>query len=322
MTKGIHNLSTAGRVGLGRACLVAGVIAAVCSACGSPPHQATPGSVPPSAAAAPVRVAHTSEGTVSYRSVGAGPPLVMIVGYSFSMDEWPPVFVDTLAARYRVITFDNAGIGQTSPLPAPLTISAMADQTDALIQALHLGQTNVLGWSMGGMIAQALAVLHPGDLDRLVLCATLPGNGYATTGNPAASNALLHPNVAQGIEELLFPPDQQARQIPAYALQISQYPSFDRAPLALDRQQLTASTAWAKGRDPAGAGTDHITAPTLIGDGEDDVLVPTANNYVLHEDLRRSQLVLYPDAGHGFLFQDVRPWTEKVESFLGQGRLA
>lgn len=89
--------------------------------------------------------------------------------------------------------FDNSGVGRTQQLPAPLTIDAMADQTSALIDTLGLGRPNVLGWSMGGMIAQALAVLHPAQVRRLVLCATFPGTRDRQAGvdsNWARSRAL------------------------------------------------------------------------------------------------------------------------------------
>jgi pimeloyl-ACP methyl ester carboxylesterase len=89
----------------------------------------------------------------------------------------------------RVVMFDNSGVGRTQQLPAPLTIDAMADQTSALIDTLGLGRPNVLGWSMGGMIAQALAVLHPAQVCRLVLCATFPGTGAAVVPSAAARRA-------------------------------------------------------------------------------------------------------------------------------------
>ena len=88
------------------------------------------------------------------------------------MESWDRRFVDALAQRYHVVIFDNAGVGQTAALPAPLSIDAMANQTSALIAALGLGRPDVLGWSMGSMIAQALAVLHPDQVRRLVLCAS------------------------------------------------------------------------------------------------------------------------------------------------------
>jgi pimeloyl-ACP methyl ester carboxylesterase len=132
-----------------------------------------------SIASVPVRIAHTRLGAVAYRAAGSGPPLVLITGYSATMESWDRSFVDALAQRYHVVIFDNAGVGQTQALPGPLSIDAMANQTSALIATLGLRQPNVLGWSMGSMIAQALAVLHPDQVRRLVLCAGYPGNGTA-----------------------------------------------------------------------------------------------------------------------------------------------
>jgi pimeloyl-ACP methyl ester carboxylesterase len=170
---------------------------------------------------------------------------------------------------------------------------------------------------MGGMIAQALTVLHPADVRRLVLCATAPGNGQATGPSPAAAEALLHPDQGSGMAPLLFPPDHRAKQLPAYLAQIGQYSHPYRAPAVMARAQLSASASWISGKDPAGAGIDRIAAPTLIGGGQDDEFFPVANSTVLHKTIPRSQLVVYPDAGHGFLFQDADAWTSKIDAFLG-----
>jgi pimeloyl-ACP methyl ester carboxylesterase len=124
-----------------------------------------------------VRTAHTTMGAVGYRIVGSGPPLVMVMGYAGTMEVWDPRFVDALARHHRVVIFDHAGVGQTQVLPAPLTIDAMADQTSALISALGLGRPAVLGWSMGGMIAQARGPAPgPGTPSRAVR--DVPGNRH------------------------------------------------------------------------------------------------------------------------------------------------
>jgi pimeloyl-ACP methyl ester carboxylesterase len=94
------------------------------------------------------------------------------MGYGWTMEGWDPRLVHALAQHNRVVMFDNSGVGRTRQLPAPLTIDAMADQTSALTDTLSLGGPNVLGWSMGGMIAQALAVLHPAQ----VLALLIPGS--------------------------------------------------------------------------------------------------------------------------------------------------
>jgi len=243
----------------------------------------------------------------------------MIMGYSSSMDGWPSSLVDPLASTHRVITFDNAGIGQTTMPAGTLTISSMAQQTDAFIHALHLGEPAVLGWSMGGMIAQALTVLHPSDVSKLILCATLPGNGKGTPPAASAVAALSNPGVgsAATLLGLLFPADQQSTQIPLFTSEISKYPNFYLAPSSVDSEQLTALANWYSGNDPAGIKIGDISVPTLIGDGADDILIPAANDTVLHQVIRHSSLVMYPDAGHGFVFQDAKDWTARIEKFLG-----
>jgi pimeloyl-ACP methyl ester carboxylesterase len=148
---------------------------AACGSAGRAKAETTPTEVPTSVAASRgiasdrVQVIQTADGQVADRQLGKGPPLVLIMGLGGSIDDWEPAFVDALAARYRVIVFKNAGVGRTSPLPPPLTVTAMADPTSAFISALGRGRVDVLGWSMGGMIAQALTLLHPAQVDRLVL---------------------------------------------------------------------------------------------------------------------------------------------------------
>lgn len=128
---------------------------------------------------APVRTAQTSMGKVPYREIGGGPPLVMITGYGGTMTSWDRRFVDALDRSHRVVIFDNAGIDGTRGLPRPLTIDSMANRTSALITSLGLKRTDVLGWSLGSMVAQALTVLHPAQVRRLVLRASYPGTGSA-----------------------------------------------------------------------------------------------------------------------------------------------
>jgi pimeloyl-ACP methyl ester carboxylesterase len=143
----------------------------------------------PDVLTAPIQVVRTADGTVGYRELGSGPPLLLITGASASMDDWPPSFIDGLAAHHTVVVFDNAGVGRTAAVSAPgsLNITAMASQTSALISALRLRRPAVLGWSMGGMIAQALAVGHPAQVSRLILAATAPGTGKAVPLPPSAA---------------------------------------------------------------------------------------------------------------------------------------
>jgi pimeloyl-ACP methyl ester carboxylesterase len=280
--------------------LVAALMAAALSACSSPPKQA---SGTASVVSAPVRVARTKGGPVGYRVVGTGSPLVLIMGYGLTMEGWDPRLVHALAEHHKVVMFDNSGIGRTGSLPSLASIDDMADQTSALISTLGLGRPDVLGWSMGGAIAQALAVRHPGQVRDLVLGATFPGN--TTDVAPPAS--------ATPVNDGDFPADQTTAYDAAKAA-IAEYKASTKAPAPARAQQSTALSDWDVGHDAAGLRTGQISAPTLIADGTEDQLDPAANARTLHSLIRGSKLKLYADAGHAFLFQDWAQFAALVNS--------
>jgi pimeloyl-ACP methyl ester carboxylesterase len=293
--------------------------------CGSPgsPTVSASTTAPPTAsvtrpadiASVPVQVIRTGEGQVAYRQLGTGVPLLLIMGLGGSLDDWEPAFVNTLALRYRVIVFNNAGVGRTSGLPSPLTISKMAEQTSAFIDALGLGRVDVLGWSMGGMIAQALTVLHPAQVDRLVLAATQEGTGHAL-GVPAAAAADAVSANPAAVLSVLFPPGQGAAE-QKYVTGILTYPGYYGAPRDLLPSQSAAVQAWLNGADASGRRVGSIRVPTLVADGTVDALDPAANARLLAAAIPRAQMVLYPGAGHGFLFQDAASFIPRLEKFLG-----
>ena len=283
--------------------LAAVALSLALSACGSSPSSPkAPGTAP--VVSAPVRVAHTGLGSVGYRVVGSGPPLVLIMGYGWTMEDWDPRLVHALARHNRVVMFDNAGVGYTQQLPEPVTIQEMANQTSALIDTLGLGKPDVLGWSMGGMIAQALAVLHPAQVRRLVLCATYPGNGQAVA-----------PSAAAKLGGSDFPANQDAA-FAAFKAAIAEYPPAPAVSAGTKGDQGLAVSDWWVGQDAAGREVAKISVPTLIADGTDDQIAPVTNAHILAHLIPRSKLVLYPDAGHGFLFQDWTRFASLVESFL------
>ncbi|HUX04267.1 MAG TPA: alpha/beta hydrolase [Acidimicrobiales bacterium] len=263
---------------------------------------------------APIRTVSTPLGTVGYRSVGSGPPLVLITGYTGTMEGWDPRFVDALAERHRVLLLDNAGIGKTSPLPSSLTIDAMANQTSAFMGALGVARADVLGWSMGAMIAQALAVLHPTRVRHLVLCATFPGTGTKAVPSQKDVNTLTSGN-GSAVMDLLFPRDQLAART-GFTVADANYPTHPTASSATAAEQRRAILAWFRGADPAGRRGESITAPTLVADGSLDRLVPVINDHTLARLIAGARLVLYPNAGHAFLFQEQIAFVPLVESFL------
>lgn len=296
--------------------VVAALFAAAAAALVAPVPSAaaaTVGVTPASVVAAPVRTVRTAYGTVGYRAVGDGRPLVLIMGLGGSIDTWPPDFIARLARGHRVIAFDNEGVGRTTLRPGTLTISRMGDDTAAFIAALHLRRPDVLGWSMGGFIAQAFAVRHPGRYRRLILSATGPGDGHAVLPSAPVVTALT--GGGGNILDYLFPPDQ-VRQAAAFTGAITRYPHFYAASSKIFELQLTASTQWLTGQDPSGHHDGRISAPTLIGDGVDDELIPSPNSRHLARLIPHAHLKLYPDAGHGFIFQDESSWAAMIDRFL------
>jgi pimeloyl-ACP methyl ester carboxylesterase len=215
-----------------------------------------------------------------------------------------PRLMHALAAHHRVVMVDNSGVGDTQQLPQPFSIDAMADQVSALIDTLGLGRPDVLGWSMGGMTAQAVAVLHPAQVSRLILCATYPGTGQAVV--PSAA-------VRQASSDF---PAGQASALAAFKAAIAEYPAAPSASAAAKGLQDLGMSDWWVGNDAAGHEIAGISAPTLIADGADDQLVPVANDHMLASLIPGARLVLYPDAGHAFLFQDWSPFASLVNSFL------
>jgi pimeloyl-ACP methyl ester carboxylesterase len=268
----------------------------------------------PNIAAAPTQVARTALGTVGYREIGRGSTLLMITGFSAGMDDWAPFLIDDLAEHFKVVVFDNAGIGRSAPLPAPLTVPAMAEQTSDLIRALRLGRCDVLGWSMGGLIAQSLAVTDPGQVRRLVLAATQAGTGQAAPVPSTAQVVLDSGNVA-AVLGLLFPADQ-AEAAQRYVDGILTYPVHYTASAAVRTAQQAAIDQWFAGDDASGRRPGEIKAPTLVADGTQDALNPSSNDHMLADLIPGARLVLYPDAGHGFLFQDAPRFEAELESFL------
>jgi len=283
--------------------------AAALAGCGS-------GSGGPDVLTAPIRVVRTPDGTVAYRELGSGPALLLITGAAASMDGWPPSFVDALAAHHEVVVFDNAGVGRTSAVSAPgsLSITAMASQTSALISALGLRRPAVLGWSMGGMIAQALAVSHPALVSRLILAATAVGTGKGRPiPQPATAEFVRSPaKIVAG----LFPKNQAAAAR-AYLNDIEQYPGLYWESAATYQSQYLAVQRWVAGQDAAGRLVGDIRVPTLVADGTLDQFIGMANDRLLASSVPGAKLLLFDGAGHAFWFQDAARFIPAVETFIG-----
>jgi pimeloyl-ACP methyl ester carboxylesterase len=268
----------------------------------------------PDARMAPVRAVHVSWGRVGYRSVGHGPALVLLGGgggtAAPSIDDWPPLLVNRLARTHRVLAMDYEGVGRTTLRRGTIGIDRLADDTAGFIRAMHLRRVDVLGWSMGGMVAQALAIRHPRLVRRLVLCSTALGDGTArpqeVSGQPKYPAQWLFP----------FNSKNRARAA-AFERAVHSYPHYYEGSQKIAYAEGLAIYLWLQGNVQDGHDAGQIAAPTLVGGGKHDVLLPIPDSRDVARAIHHAKLKLYSDAAHGFLVQHPVDWSRRVDRFLG-----
>ncbi len=275
----------------------------------------------------PVQFASVSGATLGYRVAGSGQPLVLIAGSSNTMAEWDPRMLDQLARTRQVIVFDNRGAGTSTGSVAHLTIAQMARDTAQLIAQVAPQGADVLGWSMGGYIAQELALGAPTRVRRLVLASTDCGGPSTLPPTAAALDTLTNPaaTTAQRMA-ILFPPDQMAAAGAWSAAIGVAYAQSDFQPTHAFEVSAAVAQAQAQAAGPRwlgkGKGTcarlGRIGQPTLIAAGKDDIVVPARNHVALASGIRHRTTRLYSDAGHAFLFQPALGFTDVVAEFLAK----
>jgi pimeloyl-ACP methyl ester carboxylesterase len=273
---------------------------------------------------APLRTASVNGAQLGYRVLhpqAKGTPLVMIAGYGVTMAEWDPAFVERLAQGRRVVLFDNRGIGNSTGAVKGLTIGTMADDTVALIKALHLRRPDVLGWSMGGYIAQRVALDAPKLVDRLVLASANPGSPKAVQPSAQTVAVLTSPSAsATSLLPVLFPSDQQAAGN-AWLAAISAQPDLTANDFAtpgatMSEQAAAAGPRWYGRGDGTYDALPRIEARTLVAYGTEDVVVPPANAKLLLRRLPHATPMKVANAGHAFLFQSPAPRAAAFAHFL------
>lgn len=270
---------------------------------------------------APTRRLEVGGETYAYRDLGPrdGIPVVFFVHLAATLDNWDPRIVDPVAAHRRVITFDNRGVGASTGR-VPNSIEAMADDAHALITALGFDEIDVFAFSLGGMVAQDLAVRHPGLIRKLVLTGTGPRGGkdidkVATTTYYDILRATLTRSDPK--EFLFFPRDTAGKRAAKAFVQRLQERTVDRdddISLSGFRTQLAAIKKYGRS-EPSDLST--ITGPTLIANGDHDRMVPSVLSEDLHRRIAGSQLIIYPGSGHGGIFQFHDRFAPVAVEFLG-----
>jgi len=235
------------------------------------------------------------------------------------LDNWDPRVVDGIAAQHHVITFDSRGVGASGG-STPKTIEAMAHDAVAFIRALGFEQVDLLGFSMGGMIAQLIAADHPRLVHKVILAGTGPagGNGITKVTRLSHFDTLRGLLTLQDPKQFLFFTRTGAgrRAGKDFLARLKERTDHrdKRISLRSYGAQLKAIHRWGQ-QTPADLSVIH--QPVLVANGESDRMVPTSNSVDLAQRLPNADLVIYPDAGHGGIFQFHQQFVERALAFLG-----
>jgi pimeloyl-ACP methyl ester carboxylesterase len=261
------------------------------------------------------RLVRVDDIDIAFRMRGEGEPLVMICGYATTMEMWDQNFIERLASSYRVITFNNRGMGHTTSGTAPWSIDRFAADTAGLIQALGFDRAHALGWSLGGDVALGLAVEFPETVERLVVYAgdcggpqKVPAPKYLGVLKEAYRGRYVP---FEGVLAILFPPKWMK----------SHRGYWRRIPIPRELVRLTSIVKQNKAYEEWAGVYERlpgIDCPVLMVTGEEDVSTPPENADILHERIPGSTLVRFPGAGHGLMYQYPDALADVVIEFLSE----
>jgi len=276
---------------------------------------------------APTRFLRAGSQTYAYRRFGRGPgrPLVCLQHFTGTLDNWDPAVTDPLASGREVILFDNAGVGRSTG-DVPETIAGMTKHALAFLDGLGITTCDVVGYSLGGMIALQMVQDRPSIFRRMILVGTAPrgGEDIMHLEKPSLAKHLQDPaNRGYDVLKKIFftssPSSQAAGE--AFIRRLSQRRD-DLDPPAGPKvagAQIAAFREWETFKGERFAELRAIRHPTLVVNGVYDEMIPVSNSYRLSENLANAALLTYPDAGHGSLFQYPESFTRHAAAFLSSG---
>ena len=268
---------------------------------------------------APTQFVEAKEIRFAYRRFGkpSGVPLLFNQHFRGTMDYWDPAVTDGLAGNREVILFNNAGVSSSSG-KVPTSFQEMGANAIAFIKALGLSRVDVLGFSIGGMVAQEIIAQAPDLVRRLILIGTGPRGADMSTSRSADIFAGAYDPPEHLWLAVHFSPSPSSRAA-GLAFLKRKLLRKDRDPEVSEEAAAAQREAIGKYIAPAESVLDSlkdIRQPTLIVQGSNDVIIPTVNSYLLQQNLPNAQLILYPDANHGSFYQYPELFVSQADQFL------
>lgn len=271
---------------------------------------------------APTLTVDTPSGPVAYRRFGptGSTPVVFFQRFRGTMDHWDPAFVDVLAAEHDVILFDNIGVGRSGGV-SPDTFGGMASTAVDFLRALGIEQIDAVGWSIGGFVAQLVALDEPGFVRRLLVLGSGPGGQNGAPGpEPKSIEVMVKPeNDDEDFLYLFFGQHEDGRRRGSESLRRLESRLTPDAPQVgpeTIQAQLHAIGAWGKDEGSAWERLEELDIPVLVANGAHDVMVHAEHSFKMAQRLADATTVIYSDAGHGFLFQHPEEFGATALRFL------
>ena len=256
-------------------------------------------------------------GQIAYRQIGSGRPLLVLNGFAATVADWDTSFIDRLASAHELILLNNRGIGGSTDDGQPFDIAKLADDAAHVIEALGFARMNVMGWSMGGFIAQAMAIQHPDRVNKLILLSTDSGGPNADLASTAVWSQLLDTSgtsheQARRLLFLLFPGDVAE----SFYRRFGDIVAAAHMQLSPDilRRQAAAMDAWH--HNGVVSRLRQIRGPVLIATGTEDIVIPASNALKLVNAIPGAWLAQFPRSGHAFIAQYPQAVAELINNFL------
>jgi pimeloyl-ACP methyl ester carboxylesterase len=276
------------------------------------------------ATTAPTQFLRGKHETYAYRRVGGGirRPLICLQHFTGTLDNWDPSVTDPLGSDRDVILFDGAGVGRSTGT-VPTTVAGMAMHALDFLDALCVTSCDLLGFSLGGMVAQQMAQERPSAVRRMILVGTAPrgGNDVMHLEKPSLAGPLGDPALKgyTVLQKIFFAPTSSSQAAGAAFIERLALRTEDldtASGPAVAAAQMAAFREWEHSTETRFGDLEGIHQPTLVVNGIHDEMIPVSNSYRLVENLPNAMLLAYPDSGHGSLFQFHASFTRHVAAFL------
>jgi pimeloyl-ACP methyl ester carboxylesterase len=269
------------------------------------------------------RVSATNGIDYAYRETGQGvTPLVLLQHFRGNLDNWDPALIDALAASRRVVTFDNAGVGGSTGR-TPTTVTRMAHDALAFLDAIGIAQADILGFSLGSFIAQEMTLIRPDVVRRLVLASSAPRgaagmHGWARDVIDAVGAADTDP---KRVLDVFYTHSAASRRAgeQSFGRMLARTVDRDKATTWQTRQaQYDAVCAWGVPDHAQLQRLSAIRVPVFVANGDSDPMILPHYSYLIAGLIPHARVTIYPDAAHGFLFQHHTEFADAVDGFLSQ----